>query len=252
MSANLCDPAWLTRRRIVVLAGPGLLACAGLTPPGERGGLWDRFDPARCATPEALRRHPEQAWRAFRAWRQQVLGAALRPEGPSPAHRALARLTRAGRVRGIITTTTDGLWRSAGISPVAELFGASDVLRCEDCRARTTLAADAPLPPGAPPRCQACGGPLRPAMVLFGEAMPRGPRELAASWVYGGHALLVLGADLTRPPLHRIPEEMFQEGGAILALGDVAPGALRRVRGQHLPGDINELLPSCLEGLPED
>ena len=81
-------------------------------------------------------------------------------------------------------------------------------------------------------------------MVLFGEQLPRMPRQRAAAWVYGGGSLLVLGADLTRPPIHRIPEEMMQEGGRTIAMGKVERGAIARVRGIHLGGDVATLLPT--------
>lgn len=235
----------LRRGRIVVLAGPGLLEAAGLTPPERRGGLWDEFDAVKCATPEGLARHPELAWTAYATWLAQVREAAARPGGASPAHRALWALSGAGLLRGVMCTTTDGLVRSSGVERVAELFGAIDRLRCESCRQRQ----DAPAAYDGAPVCVHCGGATRPDMVLFGEELPRGPREKTASWVYGGGSLLVLGADLTRPPIHRIPEEMMQEGGRTIALGDVEVGAVRRVRGIHIPGDLGETLPELTSRL---
>ncbi len=236
--------SYLARGRIVVLTGPGLLAGAGLTPPEQRGGLWDRFDPLLCATPRALERTPECAWTAFGTWLSLVRGAAAQNDGPSRAHRALVRLFDAGLVRGVICTTTDGLVRQSGIDKVAELYGAIDRLRCTAC----TKRAPAPEVMAYPaPRCAYCGAATRPDMVLFEETMPRRPRERAAQWVYGGGSVLSLGAVLTRPPIHRIPEEMLQEGGRTVALDPVKPGAVLRVRGIHLPGDINDVLPTLVE-----
>lgn len=62
----------VAKGRVVVLAGAGLLNCAGLEPPDRRGGLWDRFGIERCATPEALRRHPQEAWAAFGEYLSQT------------------------------------------------------------------------------------------------------------------------------------------------------------------------------------
>ncbi len=235
----------LSQGRAVVLAGPGLLSCAGLTAPEAPGGVWDE-DPARCATAEAFGRWPERAWGAWGAWRSAVDGALGSPSGPSRAHGALRALAEASKVRGVISTTTDGLARRSGGGPVAELFGAVDRLRCAECGARREAPASVAW--ASPPMCGACGGALRPDMVLFGEAMPRGPREQAAGWVYGGRSLLVLGVDLTRPPIHRIPEEMFQEGGVTIAIGqEVEVGAVRRVRGVMLEGDIEAVLPALVQ-----
>lgn len=229
----------LARGRVVVLAGPGLLSCAGLAPPEARGGLWDRYDPLLCATPEALEKTPAQAWEAFSEWLSQIRAVERCTTGPSPSHRALLRLQEHGLLRGVISTTTDGLLRLCGLTRVAELYGAMDKLRCTGCGWRGEAGASFE---GAPPACARCGEALRPDMVLFGEALPRAPRELAAQWVYGGGCLLVLGADLTRPPMHRVPEEMFQEGGLTLGMGEeVQQGAVRRVRGLYLGEDLRAL-----------
>jgi NAD-dependent deacetylase len=236
--------AILSRGRVVVLAGPGLLACAGLAPPEARGGLWDHFDPVLCATPEALEHTPGRAWEAFGVWLSQVRQVEACTGGPSPEHRALLRLHEHGLLRGVISTTTDGLLRLCGLPRVAELYGAIDRLRCTACAWRGEAGASFQ---GGPPTCQRCAAPLRPDMVLFGESLPRAPRAQAAQWVYGGGCLLVLGADLTRPPMHRVPEEMLQEGGLTLGLGaNVRRGAVERVRGLYLGEDM-AALPSLVD-----
>ncbi len=235
----------LARGRVVVVAGPGLLACAGLTPPEVRGGLWDRYDPVLCATPGALIKTPERAWEAFGVWLHQVRQASLETGGPSPSHRALWSLVQAGLVRGVVCTTTDGLVRGMGCERVTEIMGAIDRLRCESCVWKGTVEDSFS---GAPPQCPVCQGRLRPDMVLFEESLPRGPRAQAAQWVYGGGSLLVLGAKLTRPPLHRVPEEMMQEGGLTIAMGrEVEPGAVRRVRGLWLGEEIGAVLPPLVD-----
>jgi len=233
----------LARGRAVVLAGPWLMAAAGLAPPESHGGLWDRWGVTRCATAAALDDSPEIAWQAFAEYRAAVLEVTARPEGPSPAHRALATLASLELLRGVITTTTDGLIRAAGVERVAELFGAIDRLRCRGCRHITEHRAHVVVAP----RCALCGEALRPDMVLFGEPMPRAPRELAANWVYGGRSLLILGADIGRPPLRPIPLEMRQEGGQVIALGEVDREALAAVGGLHVEGALNVVLPAMVE-----
>jgi NAD-dependent deacetylase len=224
--------AIIRRGRVVVLVGRGMITSCGLEPPEVRGGLWDQHGVEHCATPQALNNSPAMAWTAFGQWLTETRRVAADP--PS-CLLDLARLHRAGLVRGVISTTTDGLVRSLGIQSVAEIHGAIDRLRCVECHGR------APAPEvltDQTPICDRCGGKMRPDMVLFGETLPRAPRQRAASWVYGGGSLLVLGADLTRPPIHRIPEEMMQEGGKCIAIGEVELGAVLRVRGIHLGADL--------------
>ncbi|MEL6179348.1 MAG: Sir2 family NAD-dependent protein deacetylase [Myxococcota bacterium] len=237
--------AWLEEGRVVVLAGAGLLRCAGLEPPEAPGGLWDRHDPLRCAVPSALDATPAQAWRAFAEYLKRAREAAGRPGGPSVAHRCLWDLEQRGWLRGVIAVSTAGLVRASGVERVAEFFGAIDRLRCRDCHVKLEApeGAERTWATGVAPRCHTCGGRLRPDLVLFEESMPRAPRAKAAQWVYGGRTLMILGANIRKPPMRNIPLEMRQEGGRILALGDVEPSMLKRVRGLWIKGDLNTTLP---------
>ena len=83
-------------------------------------------------------------------------------------------------------------------------------------------------------------------MVLYEESMPIAPRHRAAQWVYGGRTLLILGANIRKPPMRNIPLEMRQEGGNILAIGEVDPKMLKRVRGLWLKGGIERWLPALI------
>ena len=230
--------------RVVVAAGSELTLCAGLMPPEVRGGLWDELDVERCATPEALTEHPVEAYSAYAEYLHRGRTAAV-----SPAHRAIVELDAGDLLRGAIVTTTDGLLRRAGMQPrrVAETSGAIDRGRCTSCRDTRLLRPEETWIRGRDlatrPQCAACGSPLRPDMVLFGEALPRAPRRRAAQWIYGGRVLLCAGANLERPPLHRIADEMRQEGGRLIAFGEASLSVVRRVEGLHIAGDINDWLP---------
>lgn len=58
----------------------------------------------------------------------------------------------------------------AGCTNVLELHGDLMRARCAACGAMVSMASAVEMP-GAPPRC-ACGGPLRPNVVWFGETLP--------------------------------------------------------------------------------
>jgi len=241
----------IAQGRIVVLAGAGLQRCAGVQPPDSPGGLWDRHDPLRCAVPAALDDTPRDAWKAFGEYLAEARNAARRVGGPSAAHRCLWSLERRGLIRGVMTLTTAGLVRASGVEQVAEFFGAIDRLRCRDCRVKLTAPDGAHLRwlSGDAPRCEACGGRLRPDMVLFEEAMPRVPRARGAQWAYGARTLLILGANIRKPPMRNIPLEVRQEGGHVIALGEVDAAMLKRVRGMWIKGDLNVTLSKLIAEL---
>ncbi|MDX1500605.1 MAG: NAD-dependent deacylase [Woeseiaceae bacterium] len=166
-AAAAIDPALVARlaraRRVCVLTGAGVSAESGVpTFRDAQSGLWARYDPLELATPEAFERDPALVWRWYR-WRRELVAAAL----PNPAHRALARL--AGRVSDLtlVTQNVDGLHQRAGSPEVIEFHGNLFVDRC----AVEGIAVDAD-PAAAVPRCPGCGGPVRPGVVWFGEAIP--------------------------------------------------------------------------------
>lgn len=144
---------------------------------------------------------------------------------PNRSHDALAQLEQAGCVFGTITQNVDGLHARAGSRNVIELHGALREVVCMTCRRieprdvlqeRLTLLnptfstssaeqapdgdaefEDARISRFIVATCEACGGPLKPNVVFFGENVPR-PR-VDAAWAMWDRAelLLVVGSSLT-------------------------------------------------------
>ena len=109
-------------------------------------------------------------WRHGGALRQAGLGVQ-----PTAAHQALARLEAALRPDQdflLLTQTVDGLHQRAGSQRVVELHGSLRGTRCCHPACRLPPFADDRGYPGGAPRCPACGGLLRPDVVLAGEAPP--------------------------------------------------------------------------------
>ena len=209
----------LTGRRVAVLTGAGCSTESGI--PDYRG-------------PETLRRarNPirfqqfvgDPAWRQ-RYWARSYTGwPRIRDARPNPAHRALAALGDLGALTGLITQNVDRLHHKAGAVDPIELHGALAEVLCLACGARSCRDAlqdrltaanpgwqaapaaetapdgDAELEATAgfsPVDCEACGGPLKPHVVFFGENVPRDRVEAAFARVDAADALLVVGSSLT-------------------------------------------------------
>nr|WP_302598689.1 NAD-dependent protein deacylase [uncultured Cellulosilyticum sp.] len=88
---------------------------------------------------------------------------------PNACHKALARLEEMGKLKAVVTQNIDGLHQAAGSKVVYELHGS--VLRnyCMDCNAfydaQYILAAD------GVPKCEKCGGVIKPDVVLYEEGL---------------------------------------------------------------------------------
>src|SRR5215216_8205809 len=160
-------------RRVAVLTGAGVSAESGIpTFRDAMSGLWAKYRPEELATPEAFRRNPALVWRWY-AWRHGLVSVAE----PNAAHRALAEMERRVPDFTLITQNVDGLHRRAGSRNILELHGSLERARCSRCDARQPFPAGSGE--GGPPPCPACGAPLRPGVVWFGESLPEQALEAA-------------------------------------------------------------------------
>lgn len=88
---------------------------------------------------------------------------------PNPAHLALARLEERGKLLAVVTQNIDGLHQAAGSHAVYELHGSVHRNYCLKCH----KFFDAPYMKAAPgvPTCDACGGVIKPDVVLYEEGL---------------------------------------------------------------------------------
>ena len=117
---------------------------------------------------------------------------------PNAAHRKLAELERAGKLTAVITQNIDGLHQRAGSSRVLELHGSIHRNYCEKCG----KFFDAEYMKAAPgvPRCNACGGDIKPDVVLYEEGLDSRILREAMEAVAGADMLIVGGTSLVVYP----------------------------------------------------
>ncbi|WP_298587494.1 NAD-dependent deacylase [uncultured Kocuria sp.] len=202
-------------RTVTVLSGAGMSAESGVPTFRDAGtGLWARWSPEELATPEAWDADPELVW-SWYLWRARQ----VRRLRPNAGHRAIARWAERARVH-VVTQNVDDLHERAGSTVLAHLHGSLFAFRCSVCdapfpdRLVTGLSArtgrersPGPEEPARerPPACRACGGPVRPAVVWFGELLPEGAMDRAASAVAAADLVLVVGTSGLVQPAASLP-----------------------------------------------
>ena len=179
-------------RSLCVLSGAGVSAESGV--PTFRGpeGLWRLRDPMSLATPEAFAEDPKEVWEWYQ-WRRRR----IRDCAPNPGHAALAAVEAEKPDFLLITQNVDGLHRAAGSRRVAEIHGNIWVVRCVGCGAQRYEQGDFTV---LPPRCDGCGGLLRPGVVWFGEMLPREASETATNMLTRCEVLIVAGTSAVVAP----------------------------------------------------
>lgn len=119
--------------------------------------------------------------------------------GPNPAHEALVELERQGQLQAIITQNIDGLHQLAGSTNVLELHGSVHRNYCMDCRTFYPLAYVVHSPELVP-RCEQCGGVVKPDVVLYQESLDMDLLYRAISYIQEADTLIVAGTSLTVQP----------------------------------------------------
>ena len=195
-------PPWARgARAVAVLTGAGISTDSGI--PDFRGpqGLWTKNPGAEklstyqaYVSDPAVRRRSWQARRDHPAWRAE----------PNRAHAALAGLARSGLVTSVITQNIDGLHQRAGTPAdrVIELHGTMFSVVCVSCGDRSPMAgALARVEAGEEdPACTRCGGILKSATVMFGQALDPGVLARAGRAAAACDLFLAVGSTLTVEP----------------------------------------------------
>jgi NAD-dependent deacetylase len=204
----------------VVLTGAGVSTESGIPDFRSPTGLWAEFDPLEYGSIRAFREDPAKVWR-FYAPRFSMLTDAE----PNDAHRALARLERAGLVRAVVTQNIDLLHSRAGSTEVVEVHGSIRTSTCPRCGRRFELdRVLAQLEHAPAPLCDGCGAILKPDVVFFGEILPEAAIDWAFELAREAALLLVVGSALEVYPVAGLPLETLDTGGrlAIVNLGRTA------------------------------
>ena len=116
---------------------------------------------------------------------------------PNAAHRKLAELEAAGKLRAVITQNIDGLHQKAGSRNVLELHGS--VLRNYCTRCGAFHGVEAVSETTGVPRCR-CGGAIKPDVVLYEEGLDQDVLARAVSAIRQAEVLIIGGTSLTVYP----------------------------------------------------
>jgi NAD-dependent deacetylase len=177
-----------------MLTGAGVSAESGVpTFRDAQTGLWARFRPEELATEAAFRAHPQRVWDWYAERREK-----LKRVQPNAGHVAVAKFQARHLDRlTLITQNVDGLHQAAGSADVLALHGNLYEDAWLDACALARRPADAcPVTlaqPGRPPSCAQCGNLVRPAVVWFGENLPKGALAAAELAAQTCQAMLVVG-----------------------------------------------------------
>lgn len=226
-------------RRIVGFTGAGISTESGIPDFRSPGGVW-----ARNRTIEYAEFIRDRGAR-IEYWRQKVaMWPEMRDARPNPGHHAFVELQQRGQLHALITQNIDGLHQKAGSTGVLELHGTTTEAECLTCHARIGMdeAVERIAAGEAAPQCDHCGGDLKPATIMFGQAMPTITLQAAVTACQECDLLIAVGSSLSVYPAAALPE-VASEAGAALFIINRTPTPLDAIANLVLHDEIGQILP---------
>ena len=217
--ADIVDEAVgiLRGRSAAVLTGAGVSTDSGI--PDYRGVGAPKQHPMSFSDFLQSHRHRQRYWLGSHMGWSRFAAAE-----PNRGHEAIASAEEASLFSGVVTQNVDALHHKAGSLRVIDLHGRLDKVRCIHCGqsfSRQSIAHTIDLlnpwlekrdisghikPDGdvdvavtsefVVPSCDMCDGVLKPEVIFFGEFVPTGVFDQAASLIARSEALIIAGSSL--------------------------------------------------------
>ena len=135
---------------------------------------------------------------------------------PNIAHKWLADLEAAGKLRAVVTQNIDGLHQAAGSKRVFELHGNETRFYCPECGHTYTLD-QIEEQSSVVPLCQ-CGAVIRPDIVFYGEGLDMDTVYGALNAISQAEVLVVAGSSLVVQPAAGLLD--YYEGNKMAIIND--------------------------------
>ncbi|MCC8074811.1 MAG: NAD-dependent protein deacylase [Clostridiales bacterium] len=181
---------------IVFFGGAGVSTESGIPDFRSQDGLYNqRYDepPETIISHTYFMRKPEKFYRFYK-------DKMIAPDAkPNAAHKKLAELEQAGKLRAVITQNIDGLHQDAGSKEVLELHGSIRRNDCMKCGAHFD-GVDIVLNSPGVPKCPRCGGTIKPDVVLYEEGLDDTTLYRAVDYIRAADVLIVGGTSLVVYP----------------------------------------------------
>ncbi len=190
-------------KRIVFFGGAGVSTASGIPDFRSEDGIYsERFkglSPETILSAAFFMMHTAEFYEFYRRYM-------IYPDAkPNSVHRYLYELEKRDKLRGIVTQNIDGLHREAGNKRVYELHGSIRENYCVDCEREYPL--EKILMSEGVPRCDKCGGIIKPWVVLYGEIPDKYTMIGACREISGADTMIVAGTSLSVEPAASLIDE---------------------------------------------
>lgn len=180
---------------IVFFGGAGVSTESGIPDFRSVDGLYNQkydYPPETILSHTFYRKKPEEF---FRFYRDKLIIDGVKPNA---AHYKLAEWEAQGKLKAVITQNIDGLHQAAGSKKVYELHGSTLRNYCEECGKFFPISYIKDSE--GVPKCDACGGSIKPDVVLYEEGLDNNIINGAISAIRNADVLIIGGTSLVVYP----------------------------------------------------
>lgn len=219
---------------ITIISGSGISAESGIPTFRGKDGLWKSYRAEDLASPRAFAKNPKLVWEWYN-WRREI----IREKKPNHAHKSCVKLENMIKPNfTIITQNVDGLHKEAGSDNVLEIHGNIWYTRCTNCgdiKENKGVLSNSP-------KCDLCGGLLRPNVVWFGEALDDIILHKAFEALFASDIVIIVGTSGLVYPAAQFAGTAKENGAFVVEINleetpnsDIVDVSIRGKAGDILP-----------------
>jgi NAD-dependent deacetylase len=220
---------------VTAFTGAGISVESGIPSFRGKDGLWEKYDPIFLDI-NYFFKEPLKSWEL----NKEIFYYNFDNSFPNKAHKILAKMEEKGMIHSIITQNIDYLHQRAGSKKVYEFHGTSHELICTKCgriyKYKKVLLNE------LPPRCENCGGILKPNYVFFGEAINESVRSLSFKEAELADLFIIIGTTGEIQPASLIPLFAKESGAMIIEININKTNYTDKITDVFLRGKASERL----------
>ncbi|MFW9877357.1 MAG: NAD-dependent deacetylase [Candidatus Thorarchaeota archaeon] len=223
---------------IVALTGAGMSTESGIADFRSPGtGLWERVDPYEFASIHSYIANTSKNLEFMLETGRNIFRAR-----PNKGHKALTKLQKLGKLKGVLTQNIDRLHHKARTKNIVEFHGNAYEAKCMTCSQvyEITVMVNQVMKGNYSPSCEKCRGMLKPNAIFFGEPLESKTLEAADKMIADCELFLVLGSSLVVYPVAFYPQKILSLGAklAIINIQETDMDSLATVVIHEKIGDI--------------
>jgi len=228
----------LDSKNIVALTGAGMSTESGIADFRSPGtGLWEKVDPYEFASIHSYVANTSKNLEFMLETGKTIFSAR-----PNKGHKALTKLQKLGKLKGVLTQNIDRLHHKAKTRNIVEFHGNAYEAKCMTCGQiyEITYMVNQVMKGNYSPSCEKCRGMLKPNAIFFGEPLESATLEAADAMIAECNLLIVLGSSLVVYPVAFYPQKALSLGAklAIINIQDTDMDSIAEVVIHEKIGDI--------------